>query len=256
MPEKELIIFIVLMTLLLLVLLSGMVLFLFQYRKRKLLFEKEKAMTEKQHQLDLLNTQITIQQETMHAIGREIHDNVGQKLTLASLYCRQTTGLKNGETINLLIDDSLQELRRLSKTLSDPAQSTSTLAQLLKQEASLVNRSGICTMQINAADNFPLLAATVKQALFRILQEFIQNSLKHAACSEIRFELLSTLEHIHIIATDNGKGFNPHLHSSGIGLESMHRRAKQIEASLQLNSHPGEGTSLTIILDLSTSTHS
>lgn len=236
------------------VLLSGLLIFLFQYRKRKLLFEKEKAMTEKQHQLDLLNTQIESQLETMQSIGREIHDNVGQKLTLASLYCRQTTGLKNGETINQLIDDSLQELRRLSKSLFDPAQSTNTLSQLLINEAAVVNQSGICTMHIQVADNFPFLTLQVKHGLFRILQEFVQNSLKHAACSEIHVDLLTTGTQICILAKDNGKGFDQESSSSGMGLQSMKRRAEELQASLDLSSRPGDGTALTIKLENSPST--
>lgn len=233
---------------LIVILLSGFFLFLFQYRKRKLMFEKEKAMTEKQHHLDLLNTQIDSQQQTMQYIGREIHDNVGQKLTLASLYCRQSSNIQHSATINQLIDDSLQELRRLSKSLTDTGQPTNTLVQLLRNEAALVNRSGICHMQVTVCDHFPLLTITAKQMLLRILQEFIQNSLKHANCNEIKVDLFSAGGQAVILASDNGKGFDTLAASSGIGLQSMRRRADELQAKLQFSSLPGQGTVLSIQL--------
>ena len=83
MGQTEYKIFIVLATLILLVFINGIIIFVFQYRKRKLLHEKEKEMINKQHTQDLLHTKLDIQTQTMQDIGREIHDNIGQRLRLA-----------------------------------------------------------------------------------------------------------------------------------------------------------------------------
>src|SRR6185436_9531091 len=89
MGQTEIIIFIVLANIILLIFITGIIVFVFQYRKRKLLHEREKIFLEKQHKLDLLNSQLQVQSQTMQFIGQEIHDSVAQKLTLASIYTQQ-----------------------------------------------------------------------------------------------------------------------------------------------------------------------
>jgi heme/copper-type cytochrome/quinol oxidase subunit 2 len=78
MGQAELKIFVVMIGLIVLVFIIGTILFVFQYRKRKLAHNKEKAALEEQHKLDLLSNQLHIQQQTMQFIGSEIHDSVAQ----------------------------------------------------------------------------------------------------------------------------------------------------------------------------------
>src|SRR5688572_23668704 len=85
MGQTEIKIFIVLATLIVLVFVTGSIVFVLRYRKKKLLDEMEKVRLEERHRIDLLKTQVQTQQETMQFIGREIHDSVTQKLTLASI---------------------------------------------------------------------------------------------------------------------------------------------------------------------------
>lgn len=89
MGEREITIFIVIANVILLVFISGIIIFIAQYRKRRILHETEKEIISKTHQEELLSRQVEIQTQTMRDIGREIHDNVGQKLTLASIYSNQ-----------------------------------------------------------------------------------------------------------------------------------------------------------------------
>ncbi len=86
MGKAEITIFIILINAILLIFIIGIIIFIFQYRKRKILHQKEKGIMEEKHRIELLNTQLEIQQQTMQFIGREIHDSVTQKLTLASIY--------------------------------------------------------------------------------------------------------------------------------------------------------------------------
>jgi signal transduction histidine kinase len=257
MGQTETISIIIIFSIIFLLFFSGIVVFIFQYRKRKVLHEKEKVEIDKQHKVDLLNTQLQSQQQTMQHIGTEIHDNVGQKLTLASLYAKQLSTNSSGETekkiaaVGNIIDESLAELRQLSKTLTNPELANASLFVLLKEEAKRINASGICHVSISHSGSDIVLPQADKNILFRLLQEFIQNSLKHSGCRKISILLDKQEEKLLITATDDGKGFDTSVASTGIGLQNMRRRAEQLNAIYDLNSEAGRGTILTLQLTLS-----
>jgi len=256
MGQTELKIFVVLIGLIVLVFIIGTILFVFQYRKRKLTHNKEKAALEEQHKLDLLNSRLHIQQQTMQFIGSEIHDSVAQKLTLASIYSQKLEfenkfpGLKeNMQSISAIINDSLAELRELSKTLINKHIQDVALDELLQEECEKVNTTGTCRMQL--VSHFSReVSVTFKSFLLRVIQEFIQNSLKHSGCDLIKIELTDTSEGLFVFASDNGKGFESEgLQSPGIGLNNMKRRIHLIGGGFDLQSAPGKGTSLKIFID-------
>jgi signal transduction histidine kinase len=205
------------------------------------------------HQQELLQTQLEIQTQTMQHIGTEIHDNVGQKLTLASLYSKQlNAGSANLEekinAISKIIDESLAELRRLSKTLTDPELANAGLVELLTGDAARINASGVCFVDIGTQGQPVNLTAAKKNILFRLLQEFIQNSLKHAACRKININIINSNGLLEITANDDGKGFDMTQPAAGIGLQNMKRRAQQLNTRFELTSEPGKGTSLNLAI--------
>lgn len=254
MEQAEMTIFVILTNLVLLIFVTGTILFIFGFRQKRMKYETEKASIRKQHRIELLNTQLAIQQQTMQQIGSEIHDSVGQKLTLAALYARQ---LLQGDqipgitdkinSVGNIISESLEELRQLSKTLNNPALVQSDLVTLLKNECERVNATGTCRMYLEHNGSTDGIPAATKYVLFRILQEFIQNSLKHANCKRIVIHL-AIQQQLFIHATDDGHGFDLEEGSKGIGLSNMRRRAHQIGAYFDLQSIPGKGTTLTLKL--------
>jgi signal transduction histidine kinase len=252
--QTEVISFIIVVNIVLLILIGGIVFFTIQYRRRKREHEKEKFFLNEEHQLALLSVKLETQQQTMQHIGVEIHDNVGQKLTLASLYTKQlAAGTVNNMAdkvaeVGNIIDESLTELRQLSKALTNPDLVNADLLILLNEEARKINMSGICHVAINCKDNEVTLPQSDKNIIFRLLQEFIQNSLKHAGCRKINIRLKKTEGVLHITASDDGKGFDTTIASTGIGLQNMKRRAAQINADYQLFSEPGKGTRLILQL--------
>lgn len=251
--EAELIGFIIAGNIVLLILIGGIIFFIFQYRRRRREYEAEKKESRLHYERDMLTMQLDTQQETMQHIGQEIHDNVGQKLTLASLYARQydpdqTTSRL--EEIAGIIDESLKELRQLSKTLTHPETAGTGLLAMLRSEAKKISTSGICFVEI-ISDKVPVkLSLTNKNIVFRLLQEFFQNSLKHARCRKITVTVNSDSGALCITATDDGTGFDTSLQSTGIGLHNMKRRAEQLNASYKLESSPDSGTRLTLKLPL------
>lgn len=234
-------------------LLAGILFYIFQYRKKKIDHIKETELLSEKYQKEILNTQLQSQQETMQFIGREIHDNVGQKLTLASLYSKQLlSNAKNTEekinTISNIIDESLADLRQLSKSLTNPSLAEASLAQLLQEEAVKINSLGSCHVLVTDDATGYVLTPAQKNILFRLLQEFIQNSLKHADCKKIKIDLQAANNSFTVSAQDDGKGFDSAQKSNGQGLRNMQRRAEELNAVYEFNSVPGSGTNLTLQL--------
>ena len=249
----------ILATIILLVFIGGIIIFVLQYYKRKLIYEKEKDALNEQHSKELLESQVAIQKQTMQDIGRDIHDNVGQRLTLASLYLNQlsyTGGYEAGGTdqassIAAIIDESLSELRSLSKSLTNTDADMEQLVAMLRNECLRVNKLNICRATLRSTAANTRLPATVKIFVLRIIQEFIQNSLKHSGCSEITIDLgFTDSAGLCIIARDNGRGFHTsgqHA-SAGIGLTNMQQRARLIGAEMSFDSAPGKGTTLQLLI--------
>lgn len=256
MGQTEVVIFIVLVSIIVLIFVIGIILFVIQYRKRKMIHEQEKEAIDRAHKLELLNNQLKVQQQTMQFIGSEIHDSVAQKLTLASIYSQKlefenkapAIG-ENIRQISTIINDSLVELRELSRSLTIHHIQDAALTTLLREECDKVNSTGTCKMLLEAEFD-DMVSMTVKSFLLRVLQEFIQNSLKHSGCSVIKVEIKKTSEGLLIFASDNGRGFDSsHVLSSGIGLNNMQRRMRLIGGRFDLQTAPGKGTQVKLFIE-------
>lgn len=257
MGKTEIVTFVVLINLILLIFIGSILFFIFQYRKRKLEYEKEKATINETHQIELLNTQLESQRQTMQFIGQEIHDSVAQKLTLASIYVQKLEfekhdGLMESKImpINKIINDSLMELRLLSKNLTDANLQHLTLEQLIQSECDRVNATGLCTAKLTCNDVIELRVA-LKSSVLRIVQEFLQNSLKHSGCKQIVIDIQYQHELLHISMHDDGTGFKLNeTVDNGIGLDNIRRRIQHLEGKYELKTEPGNGTNLTLFIPL------
>lgn len=217
--------------------------------------QKIKAEIAHQEQLNILK--IEIQQQTMEQIGREIHDNIGQKLTLASLYTQQLSyenkaPLINNciENISSIINQSLSELRGLSKSLTDNTIKTKTINQLLQRECEGFNELKKCKVVFKSNSNHLELPEQSKIVLLRIAQEFIQNSIKHSDCKNINVTLISTNNLLQLYLQDDGKGFDVNnKRDVGIGLSNIKKRTQLIGGTHKLESKEN-GTKLIIEISL------
>ncbi len=217
---------------------------------------KENKSAELNHEMQLGLVQLESQQETMKNIGVEIHDNVGQKLTLASLYTQQlafenTAPQITGKITNVgsIINESLAELRQLSKSLTSDRITGNSIQILLRQEREKLKGIVNCEVFYNEADSANELNYQVKTILLRIVQEFIQNSIKHSKCNNIIIRLAVTPLKINLNLSDDGIGFQVgKLSGNGIGLRNIKDRVKLLVGEFKLTSAPSTGTELNIII--------
>lgn len=257
MGKAELIITIILFNTFFVMFAVAVAIYIRNYRQRKREYLNEIEVKNEIHQRELLSTQLEIQQATMQQIGRELHDNIGQKLTLVSLYVQQMLyenkvpeASERIDQVSQIINQSLQDLRSLSKTLTDDNISQKEIITLIQEEVDNTNSLKKC--RISFEHNFDQLdlGFVHKNLLLRITQEFIQNSIKHSHCKNI-FISLNTSEKAlwELTIRDDGIGFDIHqTKSNGIGLTNMKNRAEIIGADFLLQSEKNAGTQLNIIL--------
>ncbi len=256
MYEKTILIFTIYFVVFLAIMTSGLFAFVLQYRKKKKIELLEKESIAQQHAQELLNNRLDIQQKTMEDIGRDLHDNIGQKITLASIYTQQMQHANDYSNIedkigNLttLLNETLQDLRAVSKNLTNANIERNALKELLEIEVKQIEQSKKCAVQWTCSLQTDALSVNEKLVLLRIAQEFIQNSLKYSKCTEIFIAFEKINEQYCLTLKDNGIGFDVEQvqqQNRGIGLANMKRRAEIIGAQIQLKSKIGLGTSVEI----------
>ncbi|SNR14312.1 sensor histidine kinase [Tenacibaculum jejuense] len=216
----------------------------FQRRKNQLL--KEKSLEKKRFEREIAETQIEIREETLRNISWELHDNIGQLLTLAKIQLQNATS-ESLDDISETITKSLNEIRSLSKLINPEFIKNIALKEALQLEIERFNRLQFiqATLQIKGEEKE--LNQKHGIILFRILQEFFSNTIKHAKGTKLEVSLSFEPEKLTIQAIDDGIGFNmEEIQKKGIGLENMKTRAKLINAEINLESKPNNGTELNI----------
>jgi signal transduction histidine kinase len=179
-----------------------------------------------------------------------LHDNIGQLLTLAKIQLHQISDSTEGVSeVTETISKSLTELRALSKLINPDALKNIMLPEALSLEVARFNRLNFieATLTINGEEQ--IIDDKAEIILFRILQEFFSNTIKHAKASQLDVTLTYEDKLLTIIAKDNGKGFEESTDNlnKGIGLQNMKSRGKLIGAEIELESQIDKGTKLTII---------
>lgn len=231
---------------------------LYRYRHNKMI--KERQLLEAMYKQTLLQTQLEIQEQTFQNISQEIHDNIGQVLTLAKLNLN-TVGTDipepAGEKVlrsKELVSKAISDLRDLSKSLNTDMVKELGLYEIVQRELIMVSRSG--QFQANfTADGDPQRFDKQKELIiFRIFQELLHNIIKHSNAKTINVQLVYTTGQFGLTVYDDGKGFDTASLSTeqsfGLGLRNMQNRATLIGATLQLHSVPGQGTTAYIELPL------
>jgi signal transduction histidine kinase len=236
----------------------GMIfLFLIVYykgKKRKVQLEKEQMQQSFSQQL--LQSQIETQEETMSILGKELHDNVGQLLSSTKMLIGITErSLDNPPatllTANETLSKAIHELRSLSKSLNKEWLEQFNFIENIKAEATRINSSGMVTLQFTHPTALPL-KADEQLILFRIVQEAIQNALKHAKASHISIDITEQHQVLHLNIADNGQGFTMEQPKQGLGIINIRHRTSLLGGTANWTSN-SKGTTIAIQLPIKAS---
>jgi signal transduction histidine kinase len=234
---------------------TSMVVFILMfYQKKKFLHKKELTDMGKKFSEELLKTQLEIQEQTFNDISQEIHDNVGQILSLAKVQISIMTESDNmsREMLNDVknnVGKAMSDLRDIAKSLSSERIKTLTIHSAVFNEAERIGKSGIIRIQVNVEGQQREMNQQKKLVLFRIIQESMQNIIKHANASEIAISFNYAADKLQTVIKDNGKGFelsDALQNSTGLGLANIKSRALIAGGRSFIESVPNTGTTITI----------
>ncbi len=230
-----------------------------QLHKRRTLHQKEMFDLKTEYEQTIFKAQLEIQEQTFKNISQEIHDNIGQVLSLAKLNLNVIPKNESSEKIGLteeLLTKAISDLRDLSKSLSAEKIADTGIAIAFAQEMAIIEKAAknIHT-EFFYNDEPVLLSREHIIVTFRIIQELLQNIIKHAKADKIKLQLLGSENETTILLEDNGIGFDMtglDETKTGIGLKNIKQRCKLIGANFTLDSIPGNGTFVKIIIQHST----
>ncbi|HRG52981.1 MAG TPA: histidine kinase [Bacteroidia bacterium] len=227
-----------------------LLLFFILFKNSKKRHIEEKKRLELAYKHELANVTIEIQEHILEQISRELHDNIGQLLTVARIHL--TTVVKHPEKrtneklqeANSVVDMAISELRILSKMPNTDKIKQFSLLNALTMEIERINKlESVKTILLIKGEIVPFGSDT-KIIIFRIIQEFICNTIKYANASELNIVLNYDNDNFVLDISDNGKGFDMNLRmNQGNGISNIKNRATLIGAVSEYKSGV-EGTSL------------
>ncbi|TAG62617.1 MAG: sensor histidine kinase, partial [Runella slithyformis] len=218
---------------------------------------KEKAALQAQYEQEMLQAQMEIQSQTLQRMGEELHDNIGQLLSLARFQLnileeQPTTTTSQIHEVNETMRQAIDELRALSKSLDGGFVQDFGLADSLAHELRRIRQTGKCQAQFRTQGEPYRLNAQKEMVLFRVAQELLNNVLKHAGASVLAVELQYTPAALRLSIEDNGQGFDYEAvisrkpTESGSGLRNIRRRTELIGGSYTLTTAAGRGTTAVV----------
>jgi signal transduction histidine kinase len=247
---------IIITTLIFLIAPAFIIFYIFVYNQRKKRYIEEKELLKSTFQKELLKTQIEVQEQTLVNISREIHDNITQVLSFVKLNLAMVDvgdeDIKGKINENReLVAQTINDLRNLSKTMSFEHITTLGLIKTIEIEAERLNNSGLIKAEILITGEPYSLGDDRELVLFRIFQEALNNTLRHAGANHLKISLQYSEQLFNLTLEDDGAGFSPGLigNSDGAGLKNMRSRATLIGAVATIDSLPGKGCCIKVTLN-------
>ena len=229
-------------------------LFLVTSYKRKIKYQQQINELKFEKAQSILQAQLEIQEQTFNNISQEIHDNVGQILSLAKVQINimnesETMSKEMLNEVKENVGKAMTDLRDIARSLSSERIRNLSIHASLANEAERINKSGVSCVSVLTDGEEKKMDEQKKLILYRIIQESLQNSIKHAEASQIDIRVCYYADMLHVSIKDNGKGFNAEeamQNNTGLGLMNIKTRASLTGGSSHIESVLNEGTTINI----------
>ncbi|OLY90788.1 Signal transduction histidine kinase [Cnuella takakiae] len=230
-------------------------LLLYQYYRRRLSHVQELYALRRNYDAALLQSQLEIQEQTYSQISEEIHDNIGQVLSLVKLNINTLDRDSNPEkisTTNALLAQAIADLRNLSHLLNTNYIREAGFSESIQQLLLHLQKSGQYRTRLVEPEGRFSVDGQQAIILFRMVQEIVSNALRHAGANEFCVTLEQSNGRRRIVLSDNGRGFDTSILNQpggGLGIRNMKQRAASVGAAVDIESQPNQGTTITICLN-------
>ncbi|SFS56686.1 hypothetical protein SAMN04487906_0926 [Zhouia amylolytica] len=250
--QKEIISLIIYVSVLIVIVIVFVVSFFLAYQKRKTQLLIEKAEQKRYFDEELARAQTEIQEQAFKNLSWELHDNIGQLLSVAKMQMNMLQAdipedkqKAFGEASNVL-GEGLKELRQLSRTLNTDYISKIGLLESLETEIKRFKRLNFLKIDFDIKGDEVKINKKDEIIIFRIFQECFSNVVKYSKASLLTIVVEYLPDHLKVTAVDNGIGFDLKNVKEGAGLTNMKRRSELIGATLNIEAEENKGVSVTL----------
>ena len=218
--------------------------------------EKKLSLERMERQQEITAAVITAQEQEREELGKELHDNINQILATTRLYIEyaQTNVAMHDELLNSakeFIMTAVNEIRNLSKRLSPPSLGEIGLEVALEElfdNIRTINKYAFFTEWKDIDER--LISDKLKLTIFRIVQEQLNNIIKHAHAKSVWVKIKMKNHRLLISVKDDGNGFDMVEKSTGVGLKNISSRADLYNGTMQMHSEPGKGCELKVLFPI------
>ncbi len=196
---------------------------------------------------------ITLQEDERRRISQDLHDDIGQTLTALMMSLTQIDRALNGrakdvgtqikETL-IIVEDLMKRMRQIFYQLRPPSLQTLTLSQALQSYCASYSRQTGLKVIFRGQDNLPDLTDLQATALYRFVQEGLNNAAKHAQATSVWVNLDYAEGAVDLALEDDGQGFDLHIIGDQMGLRGIRERFLMLGGTFDIESAPGAGTRL------------
>ncbi|WP_276497405.1 sensor histidine kinase [Pontibacter litorisediminis] len=251
----------ILITPVMLVLAVGIIVFVVLYQRRMLQHQEQLRQLQSVKQQQVLEATLHAQEEERRRVARDLHDEVGAMLSLVRLNlhqmvsqaeCKDDKMQENAQHMKQQLDEVLGSVRRISHDLMPVVLEKLGLAQALEALRKALAASGKMELVISCNDKTKRLKPQHELLLYRMVQELLNNTIKHAKATQVSINLQFTPSETSLVYMDNGVGFDmaamqqEKAMSGGLGIMSLQSRAALLNGSITITSAPGAGTTASI----------
>jgi PAS domain S-box-containing protein len=215
--------------------------------------EQELLAEQINHQKALTQATIDGQEKERREIGKELHDNIGQQLTTTKLYldlAKTTADDATNEMVSLAlksIADVINEIRTISHSLVPPTLGDLGIIESIEELIGSISYVQLLQINFDYYDfNEDRVPENQQLMLYRIIQEQLNNIVKHAAASKVEIVIKNKNQVLLLEIRDDGKGFNYKTTRKGLGLTNIKNRAELFDGRVEVTTAPGKGCTLKV----------
>ncbi len=236
----------------LLLLISSLGIWLF-YRQRQKLKNKEIETLKTQKKLGKLEALIEGEEKERKRLAQDLHDGINGDLSVIKYKISSIENKNLNETENKeyniaikMLDNAIEQVRHISHNLAPPSLQNFNLVEAIQQYCSKIEPLKVEFQNFGKLHH---LNKETETAIYRIVQEAINNIIKHAKATEALVQINNHDDNIHLTIEDNGIGFNAENSKAGLGLKNIQARAEFLKGELTIDSNK-KGTTIQIDIDL------
>jgi signal transduction histidine kinase len=227
--------------------------------KKRLLAEQEALLKQervdnllKEQELVSIDAMIAGQEKERQRVANELHDDLGSLMATIKLHfdnskvSKKDPALKNAQK---LLEEAYQKVRGIAHSKNSGVMSDQGLLPAIKKMAQVITETNALEVVVEDFGMGDRLENSLELNLFRMVQELVANTIKHAEASKVSIQLTQHEDNLNIIIEDNGKGFDRskiETGKTGMGLTTIEKRVEHLEGSFTVDSILGKGTSILI----------